>query len=78
MHVTRTEKSKRRFWGNPTQKPGVKKIFLEHIVRPIQTPISPLPDHFGIGVKMTFRNIFVYPWFLGCVAPDSGFGFFSA
>ena len=36
----------------------VKNIFLEHILRPIQKPISSLPDHFGIGVKMTSKNIF--------------------
>ena len=53
-----TEKSKPRFWGNPTQKPRVKKIFLEHILRPIQKPILSLPDHFGMIVKMTSKNIF--------------------
>ena len=37
---------------------GLKKICLEHILRPIQKPISSLPDHFGIGVKMTTKNIF--------------------
>ena len=25
---------------------------------------------------MTSKNIFFYPWFVGLVAPDSGFGFF--
>ena len=54
----RTEKSKPRFWGNPTQKPRVKKIFLEHLLRFIQKPISSLPDHFGIGAKMTSKFIF--------------------
>ena len=27
-------------------------------MRPIQKPISSLPDHFGIGVKMASKNIF--------------------
>ena len=54
-----TEKSKPRFWRNPTQKLRLKKIFLEHILRPIQKPISSLPDHFGISLKMTSKNIFV-------------------
>ena len=54
-----TEKSKPRFSGNPTQTPRIKKIFLEHILRPIRKPISSLSDHFGIGVKMTSKNI----WF---------------
>ena len=45
--------------GNLTQKPRVKKIFLEHILRPIQKPISSLPHHFGIGVKITSKNIFL-------------------
>ena len=31
-----TEKSKPRFLANPTQKPRVKKIFLEQILRFIQ------------------------------------------
>ena len=53
-----TEKSKPRFWGNPTQKPRVKEIFVEHILRPIQNLVSSLPDHFGTGVKMTSKNIF--------------------
>ena len=56
----RTEKPKPRIWGNSTQKPRIKKIFLEHILRPIQKPISSLPDHFGIGVKMTSKNIFFF------------------
>ena len=56
-------KIKTQILGNPTQKPRVKKttIFRAHI----QKPISSLPDHFGIGVKMTSKNIFFYPWFLG-------------
>ena len=47
-----TEKSRPTFWGNPTQKPRVKKIKinLEHILRPIQNLVSSLPGHFGIGV----------------------------
>ena len=49
---------------NPETK-GKKKIFLEHILRPIQKPISSLAGHFGIGVKMVFKIIFFYPWFLG-------------
>ena len=35
-----------------------KKMYLEHILRSIQKAISSLPDHFGIGVKMTSKNIF--------------------
>ena len=54
-----------RFWGNPTQKLSVKKIFLEHILRPIQTLVSCLPDHLNISVKKTSQNVFFYPWFLG-------------
>ena len=42
----------------------LKKIFLEHILRPILKPISSLPDHFGIGVKMTSKNIFFTLGFL--------------
>ena len=34
--------------------------------------------HFGIGVKMTSKLLFFYLWFLGWVAPDSGFGLFCA
>ena len=54
-----TEKSKPRFWCNPTQKPRVNKIFLEHILRPIQNLVSSLPDHFDIGVKMISQNMFL-------------------
>ena len=57
-HYVGTEKSKPRFWGNPTQKRRVKKIFLEPILRPISSPISSLPGHLGTGVKMTTKNIF--------------------
>ena len=32
-------------------------MLLEHILRPIPKPILSLPDHFGIGVKMTSENI---------------------
>ena len=55
----RTGKTKPRIWGNSTQKLRVRKIFLEHILRPIQKSISSLPDHFGVGVKMTTKNTFV-------------------
>ena len=62
------KKSKPRFLGNSTQKPRVKKIFLEHVLRLIQKPISSLPDHFGIGFKMTSKNIFL-PWVSGLSCP---------
>ena len=32
-------------------------MFLDHIFRHIQKAISSLPDHFGISVKMTSKNI---------------------
>ena len=58
-HITEPHrKTKHRFWGNSTQKPRVKNTFLEHISRPIQNLVSSLPDYFGIGVKMTSKNIF--------------------
>ena len=41
---------------NPETK-GKTNIFLEHILRPIRKPISSLPGHFRIGVKMTLKNI---------------------
>ena len=57
-------------------QPGtkVKKIFLEHILRPIQNLLSSLRDHFGIGVKMASKNIFLplvscpRPWVLVSVS----------
>ena len=76
MTAGHTEKSKPRFWGNPTQKPRAKKIFLEYILRPIQKDVSWLPNHFEIGVKMTSKNIFFTLGFLRGVAPESGFWFF--
>ena len=70
-----TEKSKPRFWSNPTQKPRVKNIFLQHILRPIQNLVSSLPDHFCIGVKMTSKNIFVTLRFWVELPQMLGFGF---
>ena len=58
-------KIKTQILGQPNPETKGKKIFLEHILRPTQKPISSLPDHFGIGVKMTSKIIFFYPWFLG-------------
>ena len=52
------KKSKPRFWGNLTKKPRVNQIFLEHILRPIQNLLSSLSGHFGMGVKLTSKNIF--------------------
>ena len=49
----------RKACGNPTRKPRVKKIILEHILRSIQKLVSSLPDHVGTGVKMTSKNIYL-------------------
>ena len=43
--------------GGPNPETKGKRKFLEHILRPIEKPISSLPDHSGIGVKMTSTNI---------------------
>ena len=61
-------KIKTQILEQPNPETKGKKIFLEHILRPIQIPISSLPDNFGIGVKMTSKNIFF--------TIVSGFGFF--
>ena len=59
-------KVKTQILGQPNPETnGKKNIFLEHYLRPIQKPISSLPGHLGIGVKMTSRNIFfTLAWFL--------------
>ena len=44
--------------GGPNPETKGKRKFLEHILRPIEKPISSLPDHSGIGVKMTSKHIF--------------------
>ena len=51
--------------GQPNPETKGKEIFLEHILRPIQKLVSSLPGHFSIRVKMTTKNTFFYPWFLG-------------
>ena len=38
-------------------------------MRPIQKPISSLPHHFGIGVKLTSKNIFLLPLVSGLSCP---------
>ena len=75
--IGRTEKLKPRFWCNPTQKPRVKNIF--------RAPFETYPKtHFVASWSFWYRcqndlqKYFFYPWFLGWVAPDSGFGFFCA
>ena len=50
-------------------------MFLDHILRPNQKPISSLPDHFGIGVKMTSKNIIFTLGFWVELPPILGLGF---
>ena len=51
-------------------------MFLVHILRRIQKPISSLPDHFGIGVKMTSKIfIFFILGFWAELSSNLGLGF---
>ena len=50
-------------------------MFLEHILRHIQKAISSLPDHFGIGVNMTSKNIFFNLGFCVALPQILGLGF---
>ena len=68
-------KIKTRILGQPNPDPRVKKIFLKHILRPIKKHISSLPDHFGIGVKITSKNIFFTLGFWVELAQFLGLGF---
>ena len=64
-------KIKTQILGQPNPETKGKKG-LEYILRPIQNLVSLLPDHFGIGVKMTSKTIFL-PFVL--LPQILGFGF---